>query len=488
MPQEQPAPEAPSIEGLLNFHLPTYNFTLLDYSLRRTSLSLTAQLHGMFFKAESPRQAPADISMPLMELTCYRRNLFQITGSITLPRSLRYILTDQGDRIPILAQELSISGAESVEGNPGRSNPAIEAECDLTSIVKIITVPWKTPSSTASVAPEEKTEKEPTSIPLDTMSNQDMDADYATFPIAWKRLQFRIATANNGRRKELQQHFIVRLKVIATLSTGTKLPICEAKSAAIIVRGRSPRNFQQRKDYPVSNSTSSTNKGMQPPVHQTRSAQLDTIPQQPALKSESISDSAVTPFNFDNHDMQTPMSFNDWKPHKDSGSSSVSTLATPVFTNPTVLPAYAHTRLSSATSTAEPNRIKETLTVAPEILSLTDDGESSSRSHKSSRTNNGKPKPRPSAYRNPSFSSTADYISTQTQLNLPDCLDTADLLYEYFPLGLDDWMPPVDAVYRPHVVHHTNFPPTSALEQGRGKKGLLGRTGSCKRYFTEEES
>jgi hypothetical protein len=41
-------------------------------------------------------------------------------------------------------------------------------------------------------------------------------------------------------------------------------------------------------------------------------------------------------------------------------------------------------------------------------------------------------------------------------INSPD--ESADLLYEYFPLGLDDWMPPVDAVYRPHVVHHTKLP------------------------------
>lgn len=30
--------------------------------------------------------------------------------------------------------------------------------------------------------------------------------------------------------------------------------------------------------------------------------------------------------------------------------------------------------------------------------------------------------------------------------------------YEYFPLNLDDWMPPVDAIYRPHVDHHMHGP------------------------------
>jgi hypothetical protein len=50
-----------------------------------------------------------------------------------------------------------------------------------------------------------------------------------------------------------------------------------------------------------------------------------------------------------------------------------------------------------------------------------------------------------------------------------------DLLYEYFPLSLDDWMPPVDAIYRPHVVHHV--PPDFKAQQVRSKS---------KRYFAAD--
>jgi hypothetical protein len=74
--------------------------------------------------------------------------------------------------------------------------------------------------------------------------------------------------------------------------------------------------------------------------------------------------------------------------------------------------------------------------------------------------------------RPPSFS-----INT---INSPD--ESADLLYEYFPLGLDDWMPPVDAVYRPHVVHHTKLP-TDPRDPKIGSKGSRS-----KRYFTEDVS
>jgi hypothetical protein len=53
----------------------------------------------------------------------------------------------------------------------------------------------------------------------------------------------------------------------------------------------------------------------------------------------------------------------------------------------------------------------------------------------------------------------------------------ADQLYEYFPLGMDDWMPPVDAVFRPHVVHHSGpLPPDPRSPGGRH---------TSKRYFSE---
>lgn len=63
------------------------------------------------------------------------------------------------------------------------------------------------------------------------------------------------ATANNGRRKELQQHFILHLKVMGTLANGTKVVLTEATTAPIVVRGRSPRNFQARKEIPLLGSS-----------------------------------------------------------------------------------------------------------------------------------------------------------------------------------------------------------------------------------------
>lgn len=483
-PEPNPESSVDRNNKLLGFSMPVYNFALLDYSLRRASLSLSAQLHGMFFLAESPWTMSPDENAPPeqgAELTCYRRNLFQITGSVTIPRGLRYIMTDQGDRIPILAQELTVSATESVEGNS----------------VKIISVPWKTPAANNGSSVEEnnpKVEREPPPIPLDTMAGQDLDTDYATFPIAWKRLQFRVATANNGRRKELQQHFVVRLKVVATLSTGAKIPVCEVQSGPVIVRGRSPRNFQSRKDLPLSGSAASSRKIAQGPT----SGSINR-PSTAASVARSSKGAAKgkTGTKRSSPDASVPQ-----------GSSTSQEQPSPDWVQ---LPQSS----PEQPRTTEPQR-NSSITTAPISLSLSDDEDGGGNGVINAELNSTKPTAPPSKepsqkpvhnnnnHNNHNLSSSAPpakirklshsmsqrsrapssslplfSASALQQTFAPSIFsnESADMLYEYFPLGLDDWQPPVDAVYRPHVVHHTNIP---------DMKFVAGR-GRSKRYFAAED-
>jgi hypothetical protein len=441
--------EAPSIDRdnkLLGFSLPNYHYTLLDYALRRTHISLTAQLHGMFFLAESPWANAADAASAPTELTCYRRNLFQITGTITLPRTMQYIMSEQGEQFPILAQELTISATESVEGNP----------------IKIISVPWKTPaSSNQTPQVEDKTEKEPPSLPLDLASGQDMDSEFVNFPIAWKRLQFRVATANNGRRKELQQHFVVRLKLMVTLATGARVAVAEVHSGPIIVRGRSPRNFQSRKDFPISAGGNAARKTSHLPPPPTRTSTGDSSNHLGArAEPKSAGHMPQMGFNYDGNDLNvSPDFFNDWKiPGGQTGAMTV-VPDTANFAMPSA-PVYAQ---SSPDLSRNPS-MSRTPSKPPISLSLTED----EPKKPASPTENTKKQPRLGPARPPSFS--LNLISS------PD--ESADLLYEYFPLGLDDWMPPVDAVYRPHVVHHIDLPQDPKERASKNKS---------KRYFTAEE-
>jgi hypothetical protein len=474
---------------LLSFSPPSFEHVLLDYAFRSTSISLSAQLHGMFFLAESPWAATGDASTPQpTELTCYRRNLFQITGNITLPRNLRCILTDQGEQLPIIGQELTVSATESTEGNP----------------VKIISVPWKTSTNPPQPAPEDKGEREPPSIPLDLMNVQDMESEFAQLPFQWKRLQFRIATANNGRRKELQQHFVIRLKVIATLANGTKMPICEVGSGPVIVRGRSPRNFQSRKDTPLNANASHSRKNT---VNQ-RTTSADSVAKAnqaagngngnnngngvgtavstahiPQVKTEAPQPPASLHSFFDPNDFNGVQDMYDGilrNPVQPQGSRTMVpqepfsyerqrgyVASSPDLgraTSKTPLPPSAPINLSLVED--EPAITTPTATTTA-MNAPPPRPESSSIPPRNSVTPSKRPimpPPRP-----PSFS-----INT---VSTPD--ESADLLYEYFPLGLDEWQPPVDAVYRPHVVHHIKVStdprdPNVGVARGRSK-----------RYFSE---
>ncbi|KOS19234.1 Transcription factor vib-1 [Escovopsis weberi] len=224
---------------LLSFRRAHDKHTIVDQHGRMQQLELSAQLHGMFFLSEMPSTA-SDGSTLQPELTCYRRNLFQISGSLITPRGQLSVINESNESVPVSSMEVAVSAIESVDGNP----------------VRLIVIPWKTPPPNT---PEinQGPDQEPSALPLIPFQGDsaEPDGEYAVYPIGWRRLQFRIATANNGRRKELQQHFVLHLKVFGTLADSSKVVLSEATTAPIVVRGRSPRNFQTRKEIPLLGSS-----------------------------------------------------------------------------------------------------------------------------------------------------------------------------------------------------------------------------------------
>jgi len=226
-------------QKLLSFKKVGDKHTIVDSKGRIHEMEIDAQLHGMFFLSEFPGNGEGGGLNA--ELTCYRRNLFQISGSLCFPQIPLSVMLETGETSLIKNMEVSISAIESVDGHP----------------VRLIVIPWKTPppnSPEVNQAPDQ----EPPPLPLIPWSEEEEEAagdHYAIYPIGWRRLQFRIATANNGRRKELQQHFVLHLKLHGTLANGTKLVLSELTTSPIVVRGRSPRNFQARKEIPLLGSS-----------------------------------------------------------------------------------------------------------------------------------------------------------------------------------------------------------------------------------------
>lgn len=213
---------------LLGFSEPIHNFNVVDDVGRIADVHLSAELYGMFFVAEDVFGGE-NTGRPL-ELTCYRRNLWQCSGQITLSRAISHLIDEHGRQFPIFDLFASISALESIEGKA----------------TEIISIPWK--SSNPPANEETKVVAAPPHIPLDLSTSPELDATRVSLPISWKRLQFKHATANNGRRKGLQQHYVVQINLLAKAKSGETVKIAEIQSGPVIVRGRSPRNFDSRRD------------------------------------------------------------------------------------------------------------------------------------------------------------------------------------------------------------------------------------------------
>lgn len=162
---------------LLSFRRVQDKHTIVDQHGRMQQLELTAQLHGMFFLSEMP-SSTSDGAILQPELTCYRRNLFQISGSLITPRGqLSVILPETGETVPVNNTEVTISAIESVDGHP----------------VRLIVIPWKTPPPNSPELPQTP-DQEPPSLPLIPFPDdgQEAEGEYAVYPIGWRRLQFRM--------------------------------------------------------------------------------------------------------------------------------------------------------------------------------------------------------------------------------------------------------------------------------------------------------
>ncbi|TVY35607.1 Protein pacG [Lachnellula subtilissima] len=388
---------------LLGFGAPIMKAPVLDDRGQQSWPQMTAELYGMFFVAEDV--FGGDTAGRPMELTCYRRNLFQISGSVTLSRNVTHMVNEQGQQIPLYDLTATISALESIEGKS----------------TEIICVPWKTSAGSSS---DDKAGAAPPKWPLDLSTNPELDPLSVSIPIAWKRLQFKHATANNGRRKGLQQHYVIQINLMATLATGENFQLAEIQSGPIIVRGRSPRNFDSRKDVPLSE------RKLEPKQRAMSDASASTnVPQvkvDPAVSNSSYRFYALNA-------LQTPLDLPDWSNFKSA-----------------TLP-------SSTTSpeTHRPSKKACSLQQRPFIPSPLDD--------EYGRKEVGRSGGESPLVRKSSHGAKAAASPENT-----------DLLYEYFPLSLDDWMPPVDAIYRPHVVHHTIVPPDLKAQQVKNK---------TKRYF-----
>ncbi|WXC58768.1 hypothetical protein SNK03_004668 [Fusarium graminearum] len=432
---EESSPQEPD-NKLLGFSAPVASATIVNENTQFVEVGMTAELYGMFFVAEDVFGGEST-GRPL-ELTCYRRNLWQCSGQITLPRVIRNIVDEQGQHIQIFELLASIAAFESIEGKA----------------TEIISIPWKNANPHGS--DDSKSVTAPPTITLDIAAGQELDAHRISLPISWKRLQFKHATANNGRRKGLQQHYVVKIGLLGKTQTGELIKIADIQSGPVIVRGRSPRNFDSRKDVPLTGDKRFERRS-------TSTSNLD----HPTLKLERENSQGFTQryphANLQPNDWSTPLSQPLPSPQPGASPHPAKRVAlSPTMGRPPI-PAWSSDSNSSAkaANAHHKNSIPRQNPSLPISLSLSEDERSPNRSSAELHSpNSGK-----------------GYTTSGANRENSPADEGADPLYEYFPLTVDDWMPPVDAVYRPHVVHHTIMPPEMKAQQLKSK---------AKRYFASD--
>ena len=99
---------------LLSFGTPILKAPIFD-DAGQTWPAMSAELYGMFFVAEDVFGDNNTGAGRPMELTCYRRNLFQISGTVVLSRGITGMINEQGQQVPLYDLTASISAIESIE-------------------------------------------------------------------------------------------------------------------------------------------------------------------------------------------------------------------------------------------------------------------------------------------------------------------------------------------------------------------------------------
>lgn len=228
--------------------------------------------------------------------TCYRRNYFQVTASFIIPghsEATCYALQlkDKPVMQPIQQFFLRLKACtSSTDENHNMIRPV--------ALTQMTTKRDKGP------------QREP---PIISISPSDVLYGCEQICVTFERLQFKVATANNGKRRASQQYFRLIFDLIAQLEDGTQHTIAECYSSPLVVRGRSPGHYsldpQQRMTTtakkrksasPSPNSHHSNSEQESSNDHSDQRSHSDeansyvNIPTQHIIKKEAIQEEKVT--------------------------------------------------------------------------------------------------------------------------------------------------------------------------------------------------
>ncbi|KAJ2957876.1 hypothetical protein NQZ79_g6454 [Umbelopsis isabellina] len=200
--------------------------------------------------------------------TCYRRNYFQISATFAIDGLGSYneheipCLIDVGGRLQRVQQFML-----------GISSHMYNSRDKTIDLIQHTAKRDRGPRNT------------PPLVPITAGGDLRLSSIGSTQAIAtFERVQFKTATANNGRRRAAQQYHILCVEVYAQTEAGQQIRICVAESERLVVRGRSPGHYN---DHNVRYSTQYSRKQSGDSVNQDYPS--------PYPKPPIMSPTAVTP-------------------------------------------------------------------------------------------------------------------------------------------------------------------------------------------------
>ncbi|CAO3596659.1 unnamed protein product [Absidia cylindrospora] len=161
--------------------------------------------------------------------TCYRRNYFQISSTLSLQD---VVGLNDGEDIPCYVRDDKDTLHKVQQFYVG-----IGAE--ISNFGKQVTLIQHTAKRDKGPL------HSPGPIPIHPVGNTSLGTLGADHSLAvFERIQFRTATANNGKGRALQQHFVVVMEILAkTESSDELIPVATTTSQPLVVRGRSPGHY-----------------------------------------------------------------------------------------------------------------------------------------------------------------------------------------------------------------------------------------------------
>ncbi|KAJ1968906.1 hypothetical protein IWQ62_000956 [Dispira parvispora] len=189
------------------------NLYSLDHSLKYTP-RISAKVDRGFFQADN-------------DWTCYRRNYFQVSAAFNLAE---------------INHPMSESDVHCMVEVDGRfynvTQFSVGLSAKISSNDKKIELVQHTPKRDKGpqTSPEVRTIRPGGNVTMNAVGS-------SASVITYERIQFKTATANNGKRRAAQQYYVLVIDLYVHCEDGQRFKIATAHSANLVVRGRSPGHY-----------------------------------------------------------------------------------------------------------------------------------------------------------------------------------------------------------------------------------------------------